>query len=608
MEKKSLILIIFSLIFVISCLLISIVFPEFTFIAYFAAVFGLLPYYRSISAALVKKQLDLSLPPIVTIYLLLFLGKVNVALIFIIIILVGDLFKTYILERIKKSITKISEKLPKMAVIRRHGETKEMLISDIQIGDTLLIKSGERVAVDSSLEFDEALVDESVVTGESKPIVKKKGDKLLAGSINTGDYFESVAQVKSIDSTLFRIQKLVTDAQEGKAPLARVVNRYAWITTGVAVTGVVMIFIFTSNILMALSFWIAIVPVIFAIIVPVATTIGITILARRGILVKSSSSLENITRATTFLFDKTGTITSGKPEVEDILELSKNRREILAVAASIENFSNHPLAAPITKKAKEMGVSLLKLKAVKTDVGAGMTAESGNSKIFLGNSTLLIKQNIKVDNEIIKKISSKERQGATPVYVGENNRLIGVIFLLDRLRPESVKLFSTLSEKHLETIVVTGDKKEVAQAIVSKLPQASFVADVSPSGKVSEVEKRLEKGKNIVMVGDGINDAPALAKAQVGIAMGGGGGVELTLNAADIVLLNNDIASIPSIIDVSKKTFRIIKEDISIATFIHLIAVVLVLSGKINLIETTVIHEISSAFVLLNTLRLFKID
>ena len=373
-----------------------------------------------------------------------------------------------------------------------------------------------------------------------------------------------------------------------------------------ALCGVLIIYFVTHNILQALSFWIAVVPVIFAIIVPVATTIGITILAKQGILVKSSPSLENLTKANTFLFDKTGTITQGKPEVAEIIELGRSTTDILQLAASIETYSNHPLAIPILEAAKDKKVKLLPLKNVKTFVGQGMTGSGHSFTVFLGNNALLQRLTLHISKAVASTVAQWEQKGATPVFVGINAKLIGIIFLLDKLKPEAKPLFLQLSQRGYEAIIVTGDKREVAHTITKELQGASFIADVTPEGKVDEVNKKLREGKNIVMIGDGINDAPALAKAQVGIAMGGRG-VDLTLNAADIVLLNNNIASIPTMVAVSKKTFRIIKQDVLLATSIHVIAAILVIIGSISLVETTIIHEISSALVLVNTLRIFRV-
>ena len=605
MFKKSLLIPFASFIFSLYCLFLYLLYPQLKIIPYLAVLFSLIPYYIAISKALLKKQLDLSLPSIITIYLLLYLGKENIALVFILIILLGHLFKTVILEKVKASITEISNKLPKNAVVKLDGRETEIVISDIKPGDILAVKSGERIATDTILLTDLALLDESVVTGESKPITKRKGEKLLAGSINMGNYFEAKATATAANSTLIQIQHLVTEAQNNKAPLAHVVSQYAWATTIVALVGVIIIYLLTGNILQALSFWIAVVPVIFATIVPVATTIGITILAKQGILVKNNSSLESLTKATTFLFDKTGTITQGKPEVAEILELGKTKEEILQIAASIESYSNHPLAIAILERAKELNLKLFPLDEVKTLISHGMSAKRNNTTIFLGNMALLTDQKIHLPPKIMRSASEWEEKGATPVFIVEEKQILGVIFLLDKLRPEAKQLFSTLTLEGYESVIVTGDKKEVAETIVKDLPGINYIADITPEGKVSEVERKLKEGKSVVMIGDGINDAPALAKANIGIAMGGKG-VDLTLNAADIVLLNNDIASIPSMIKISKQTFQIIKQDVVLATSIHVITAVLVIIGNISIVQTTVIHELSSTLVLLNTLRLFR--
>ena len=264
MVNRPILLSVCSLLLAFVCFIAFNRYPHVAVIPYFAAIFALFPYYLSIYQALIKKQLDLSLPPIITIYLLLFLRKGNIALIFILIIILGHLFKTFILERVKSSITTISEKLPKTANIRLLGKIIEIEIKNIKVGDLLFVKSGERVATDAQLLTEEALLDESVITGESKPIQKRKGDKLIAGSINAGDYLEAKAISTAQNSTLFQIQRLVFQAQNEKAPLAHIVSKYAWITTILAFVGVMLIYLVTHNILKALSFWIAVVPVIFA--------------------------------------------------------------------------------------------------------------------------------------------------------------------------------------------------------------------------------------------------------------------------------------------------------------------------------------------------------
>lgn len=606
MFYKRLLLPIGSFVFALLCLLVYLSNSQLSAVVYLAVIFSLLPYYVPIWKSLLKKQLDLSFPSIVTIYLLLFLGKGTIALVFILILLLGDIFKTFVIEKVKASITDVSEKLPKTVAIRKKGAELIILISEIKIDDVLLVKSGERLASDATLISDEALLDESVVTGESKPLLKKKGEKILAGSINTGNYFEAKVLSTVQNSTLFQIQKLINEAQNDKAPLAKVVSRYAWFTTIVAFIGVIVIYFLTSNILQALSFWIAIVPVIFAIIVPFATTIGIAILAKQGILVKTSSSLENLTHGNTFLFDKTGTITRGMPEVVEIMELGKNKAEIIQIAANLEAYSNHPLAISILDEAKRQKVKIFQLNEIKTLVGQGMMAKRDNTDIFLGNTSLLVKQKIDMNPDLQELVTNREKEGMTTVFVGEGKQIVGIIFLLDKLRPEAKTLFNTLSKKGYQSIIVTGDKKEVAEKIMWDLPGTNFIANVTPEGKVDEVKRKISEGENVVMIGDGINDAPALAKANVGIAMGGKG-VDMTLNAADIVLLNNDIGSIPYIIETSKNIFLIIKQDVVLATSIHIITAIFVLLGSINLIQTTMIHELSSVLILFNTLRLFYI-
>lgn len=586
--------------------LLYLLFPSLTVLVYFSLIFSLVPYYINIWRGLVRRQLDLSLPSIITIFLLIYLGKANVALLFIGIIVLGDLFKNIIIERVKASVTAIAAKLPKTATILVNNEEKIVGIDQVGVGDILSVKSGERIATDSTLLSKEALLDESVVTGESKPVTKFKGERILAGSINSGNYYNAVATSTASNSTLLQIQHLVTEAQFSKAPLAQIVSKYAWLTIIFALLGMAIVFVVTGNIFETLSFWIAVVPVIFAIITPVATTIGITILAKSGILVKNSPALENLTKVTTFLFDKTGTITEGKPEVAELVGFGETKENVLALAASLEFYSNHPLAAPILKEAQKEGVKRNDIESVNTVPGKGVYAKYNGKDIFLGNKSLVTDRAITVPIKVNELVDHWEGVGATTVFVGEDSKILGTIFLLDKIRPETRPLFNELSVLKYETIILTGDKKEVADQIAKDLPNTKIIAEVSPEGKVAEIDNQTKSGKMVAMIGDGINDAPALAKANVGIAMGGGG-IDMTLNAADIVLLNNRIDTIPKMIEVSSKTFRIIKQDVVLATFIHLITVIFVLTGYFNLIQTTLAHELSSILVLTNTLRLFRI-
>lgn len=568
---------------------------------------GLAPLILEICSSLKSKRIDLGLPVVITILILVFLEQTKVAAVFVLLILFGQVFKEYVLWRVRESIKDISTFLPDTAFIKKHNII-EVKISDIEKGDIVIIKAGSRAPVDGALLTEEASFDESIVTGESKPVKKKVGDSIVAGSINLDGYLEMQALDTSKNSTIAQVQTLVEEAQSRSTPLSRFTSRYAEITSLVALALVIVIFIYQHNILQALALWIALVPVIFALIVPVATTIGISILAKRGILIKNAEACENLTKINTFVFDKTGTLTKGSPELSKIATFSStDQKNLLQLAASVEKYSEHHLAVPIVKKAKENDLELLPVTDIQILKGKGISARQDKRAILIGNLELMREFKVFISDSILKNVLEKEENGNSAIFISIDKKLAGIIFIVDQLRAEAKSMLDQLRTMGYKLIILTGDNEIVANKIAKELDVTEVYSNLLPKDKIDFITNLKSKGEKVIMVGDGINDAPALAEANVGIAMGLRG-VDITLESSQIVLLNDNLVMLPKMITSAKNIFRIIKNDLFIATAIHFFASILVVFNVVSILGSTILHELSSFLVLLNTMRLFTIE
>lgn len=570
-------------------------------------VLAIIPMLQEIYLSARRKRMDLSLPVLVTLLILLYIIEYWIAAIFAWMTLLGRIFKEYILWKVEKSVKEISKSLPDIAYLK--GNTlREIPIQQIRKGDILVVKAGGRIPVDGILLSEEASVDESVITGESKPVDKTLNDRLVAGSINQSDYLEMSAADTSSNSTLAQIHKMVEQAQSRNTQLARFTTYYALITSIVALAGTIFIYLFTGELLRALAFWIALVPVIFAIIVPVATTIGISILAKKGIMVKSPEALEDLTRINSIVLDKTGTLTKGAPEISDmvIADNLADKGLFLQLVSSIEKYSEHPLARPIIKKATEQGITIHPAQDIQVLKGKGIAGTCLNRKIAVGNKRLMDELSATIPADVEDITQKKEAEGNSVLYVAIDNLFSGAIYVSDPLRENIKDTMDRLKAMNLKLTMLTGDNKVVASGVANKLGLSRYYAGLLPQDKITYIQQFKSKGEKVIMTGDGINDAPALSEANVGIAMGLRG-IDVTLNSARVVLVHDDIQALPYMLSTSKRVMAIIRFNLIIATTIHVTTAILSLIGIIGILGSALMHQVSSAIVILNTLRLFTI-
>ena len=464
-----------------------------------------------------------------------------------------------------EAIKKLMGLQPKTATIIQNGEEKEIKISDVKVDDILLVRPGEKIPVDGEIIEGYSSVDESMLTGESIPVEKSVGDKVVGASINKTGSFKFKAQKVGADTALAQIIKLVEDAQGSKAPIAHiadVVSSYfvPAVITIALISGIIW-FIALHNFVFSLTVFVSVLviacPCALGLATPTAIMVGTGKGAELGILFKNAEALEVSQKINAVMFDKTGTLTEGKPYVTDII--SDDKDKLLLIAASAENGSEHPLGEAIVREAKEKNIKLLSIENFKAISGFGIETYIDNKKVLMGNDKLMNKENINIENynSYMDKLS---KEGKTPMYVAYDNKLLGIIAVADKLKKESIEAINRLHKLGIKTAMITGDNKNTANSVAKKAGIDIVFAEVLPEEKSNEVKKLQEQGFTVAMVGDGINDAPALTQANVGIAIGSG--TDVAIESADIVLVKSNTNDVVTAIELSKATMRDIKQNL----------------------------------------------
>jgi len=459
---------------------------------------------------------------------------------------------------------------PKTALIIRDSKEIEIPIEDVQLGDLIFVRPGERVPVDGIIREGYSSVDESMITGESLPVEKTVGDEVIGATINKTGSFRFEATKVGKDTTLARIIRLVEEAQGSKAPVQRLADVIAGyfvpIVIGIAViTFIIWYFIGpTPSLTYALLNFVAVLiiacPCALGLATPTAIMVGTGRGAEHGILIKSAGALERSHQIDTVLLDKTGTLTRGEPEVTDILAIpTSSREEVLRLAASAEHGSEHPLGEAIVKAASEKKLKLLPASDFNAIPGKGVQASVAGKKLLLGNLKFIEDKGLSMNGLGIEAERLREK-GKTVMFLGADSRVMGVIALADTLKPDARKALKEIHRMGIETVMITGDNRRTAEAIAHEAGIDRVLAEVLPENKSREVKKLQKKGRVVAMVGDGINDAPALAQADVGIAIGTG--TDVAMETGDITLISGDLTGIPTAISLSKSTMRTIKQNL----------------------------------------------
>ncbi|QGU95991.1 heavy metal translocating P-type ATPase [Clostridium bovifaecis] len=556
----------------------------------------------------------------------IFLGNVDYAYdlyfesaaVIITLITLGKYLEAVTKGKTSEAIKKLMGLAPKTAIVIRNGKEVETPIEEVEVGDVLVVKPGEKMPVDGEVVEGTTSVDESMLTGESIPVEKNIGDRIIGASINKNGTIKYRATKVGKDTALAQIIKLVEDAQGSKAPIAKmadiisgyfvpvvisiaVLSALAWYFIG-GETGIFALTIFISVLVIAC-------PCALGLATPTAIMVGTGKGAEYGVLIKSGVALETAHKIKTIVFDKTGTITEGKPKVTDVVVTNNiSQEDLLQLAASAEKGSEHPLGEAIVKGAEEKGLELKKLDFFKAIPGHGIEVKIDGKDILLGNRKLMIESNVSLEN--LEEISHKlAGDGKTPMYVSIGGKIGGIIAVADTVKENSKKAIEQLHKMGIEVAMITGDNKRTAEAIAKQVGIDRILAEVLPQDKANEVKKLQAEGKKVAMVGDGINDAPALAQADIGIAIGSG--TDVAMESADIVLMRSDLMDVPTAIQLSKKTILNIKENLFWAFGYNTLGIpvamgILYIFGGplLNPIIAAAAMSFSSVSVLLNALRL----
>jgi P-type Cu+ transporter len=540
------------------------------------------------------------------------------AAVIITLITLGKYLEAVTKGKTSEAIKKLMGLAPKTAIVIRNGKEVETPIEEVEVGDIIVVKPGEKMPVDGEVVEGLTSVDESMLTGESMPVEKSIGNKIIGASINKNGTIKYKATRVGKDTALAQIIKLVEDAQGSKAPIAKmadiisgyfvpvvisiaILSAAAWYWFG-GETGVFALTIFISILVIAC-------PCALGLATPTAIMVGTGKGAEYGVLIKSGVALETAHKIKTIVFDKTGTITEGKPKVTDIVVTNGITEEyLLQLAASAEKGSEHPLGEAIVKGAEEKELQLKKLDFFKAIPGHGIEVKIDGKDILLGNRKLMVESNISLEN--LEETSHElAGEGKTPMYVTIDGKIAGIIAVADTVKENSKKAIEKLHKMGIEVAMITGDNKRTAEAIAKQVGIDRILAEVLPQDKANEVKKLQAEGKKVAMVGDGINDAPALAQADIGIAIGSG--TDVAMESADIVLMRSDLMDVPTAIQLSKKTILNIKQNLFWAFGYNTLGIpvamgVLYIFGGplLNPIIAAAAMSFSSVSVLLNALRL----
>lgn len=524
---------------------------------------------------------------------------------------IAEFLEDYASERAKKSIDSLLKIAPESALVLINRKEKIKKVHDIKIGEIIIVKPGERIALDGIIVKGISSVNQAPITGESMPVYKKIGDSVFAGTINEEGYLEIKVTKKSDQTVISKIAKFVEDAQKNKSNTEIFVDKFAKYYTPIVIsasilTVIIPVFIlglsFQTWFYRALVLLVVSCPCAMAISTPVSIVSAITSGAKNGVLIKGGSYIEEIKKEKVIVFDKTGTLTEGKPEITEIIPLNNySEKELLIIAASLESKSNHPLSVPILDRAESNKIKLANVNDFKSISGKGLRGKIKGKLFYVGNKTFFSELKI---NLPIKEIEKLENQGKTLVLISNSDHLIGIISLMDKIKKDSKETIQKIKSKGIRTVMLTGDNKKVAGAISQKLEIDEVYSELLPENKAEIIDKLLKKYNQVMMVGDGVNDAPALAKSHVGIAMGGNGS-DIAIETANIVLMKDDLSKVVYLIDLSNRTMKVVRQNVTASILIKGSFAVLALPGLIPLWLAVAVGDMGlSLGVILNALRI----
>lgn len=512
---------------------------------------------------------------------------------------IGAILEEKTTERAKKGLKKLISLAPTQGRRIVNGKEEMIAAEEIKQGDTLRVLPGEIIPVDGIIINGETSVDQSIMTGESLPVDKVQGDEVFCGTINRFGAIDITATKVGQDSSLQKLIRLVQDAENKKAPMARIADKAASWLVPVALLIAVVAGLITKDIVRAVTVLVVFCPCALVLATPTAIMAAIGQATKHGVIIKSGEALEKMGKVDTIAFDKTGTLTYGRLEVSDIISFgSVSENELLSLTASAEAKSEHPLGKAIVTCAKEKALQIVESDVFQMTTGKGIYAEVNGKKLLCGNEKYLLDNGVSISKEVGQELERLRTQGKASILVAEGNICIGVIAMSDVLRPEAKGMVDRLHDMNTNIVLLTGDNEKTADYFASQVGIRQVRAQLLPEEKVSSITAIQNEGKEVCMIGDGVNDAPALKTASVGVAMGGLGS-DIAVEAADIVLMSDDISKLPYLKRLSNATVKTIKFSIGLSMCINFFAVACSVLGILNPTTGALVHNAGSCFVVL---------
>ena len=520
---------------------------------------------------------------------------------------IGAFLEEFTVRKSRKGIEKLVHLTPTLARVIINNEEKTINAKDVKVNDILRVNPGETIPVDGIIIKGKTSVDNSVMSGESIPLDLSEGDSVCSGAVNQFGSFEMKATKVGEDSSIQRMVKLVQSADASKAKIVGIADKWATYIVVAAFISALLTWIITGEIIRAVTILVVFCPCALVLATPTAIVAAIGNVSKHGILVKEGDALERLSSISKIAFDKTGTLTYGKPKVEEVVSLIDNikNEELYEMIASCELYSEHPLGKAMVSSFKETYNKKIKIpEEFKMIPGRGVIAKVNNKKILAGNKHLLLDEKIK--REDIRFIREKFRnQGKSIIYVAIDNKIGGYIILSDTLREESISMIESIKNLGISPVLLTGDNKYVASRVAKQVKIEEVKAECFPQDKLNLIDEYEKNNKMVCMVGDGINDAPALKKSFVGIAMGNVGS-DIAVDAADIVLVRDDINNLPHLLKISKRMMKTIKVNLIFSMTLNFVAVILAMTGLLGPVVGALVHNVGSVIVIINSALLLK--
>lgn len=537
----------------------------------------------------------------------LFIGEYWEAAAVTFLFIFGSYLEARTLEKTRSSLKALLNLAPKKAKVFRDGVEVEVDPEEVMRDEIVIVRPGEKIPVDGSIVKGKASVNQAAITGESIPVSKAENDQVFSGTVIEVGYLEIKAEKVGEDTTFSRILQMVEDAQESKAPTQKFLEKFSkYYTPGIMVLAIV-VYMLTRDLELALTLLVIACPGALVISAPVSIVAGIGNGAKKGILIKGGEHLEKAGKVRIVAFDKTGTLTIGKPKVTSIKAYDIDKNDLLKLAAMAEVNSEHHLGRAIIEKAKEeFNENFTPADDFEVIPGQGLKALVAGETILIGNRKLMDESGIKITEQIEEDLQNEENNGQTAILIANQQKILGIISIADVLKDEAYKIVATLKKAGVKKVIMlTGDNKRTAEAVAKKLGLDDYYAELLPEDKVAVIKDLQSKGSIVAMVGDGINDAPALATADLGIAMGGAG-TDVAMETADVVLMSDELDKLAYALGLSRATVRNMKQNIYFAVTVVTLLIIGVLTKNVFLASGMLVHELSVLLVIINAIRLLK--